>query len=82
MGQNAVVYASYVSVCVSFGGLGEFDWVFWLDRGDIEGGVRDVVVGHMWVVLVLGCVGGKKSLSLCICVRSVETLAVWWLVRW
>ncbi len=72
MGQNAVVYVSYVSVCVSFGGLGEFEWVFWLDRGDIEGGVRDVVMGHMWVVLVLGCVGGGRSLCPCAFVLGVQ----------
>ncbi len=41
-----------------------------------------------WGVTYLGgsgaglCGGGKKSLSLCIRVRSAETLAVWWLVRW
>ncbi len=41
-----------------------------------------------WGVTYLGgsgvglCGGGKKSLSLCICVRSAETLAVWWLVSW
>ncbi len=65
MGQNAVVYVFCVSVCVSFGGLGAFDWVFCLDRGDIESGVCVVVVGHMWVVLVLGCVGGERILCPC-----------------
>ncbi len=39
MDQNAVVYMACVSGCVSFGGLGEFDWVFGLDRWEIEGGV-------------------------------------------
>ena len=37
VGQNAVVCVACVSVCVSFGGLCEFDWVFGLDRWDIEG---------------------------------------------
>ena len=38
---------------------------------------------HRWGVTYLGgsgaglCGGEKKSLSLCICVRSAETLAVW-----
>ncbi len=39
MGQNAVVYVAGGSVCVSFGGLSEFNWVFGLDRWEIEGGV-------------------------------------------
>jgi hypothetical protein len=39
VGQNAVVYVVCVSVCVSFGGLSEFDWVLGLDRWEIEGGV-------------------------------------------
>ncbi len=39
MGQNAVVYVAGGSVCASFGGLSEFDWVFGLDRWAIEGGV-------------------------------------------
>ncbi len=39
MGQNAVVCVACVSVCVSFGSLGELDWVVYLDRWDIEGGV-------------------------------------------
>ena len=36
---DAVVYVAGGSVCVSFGGLSEFDWVFGLDRWEIEGGV-------------------------------------------
>ncbi len=32
MCQNAVVHVSGGSVCVSFGGLSEFDWAFGLDR--------------------------------------------------
>ena len=36
-GQNAVVCVDCVSVCVSIGSLWEFDWVFGLDRWDIEG---------------------------------------------
>ena len=37
MGQNAVVCVACVIVCVSFGGVCEFDWVFGLDRWDSEG---------------------------------------------
>ena len=72
MCQNAVVYVAFVSVCVSFGGLSEFDWVLSLDRWDIEGGVRVVVAGHMWVVLWLGCAGGKRRLCPCAFVLEVQ----------
>ncbi len=54
-----------VIVGVSFDGLDEFGWVGGLDRWEIEGDVCVVGVRHMWVVLVLGCVGGKRSLCLC-----------------
>ena len=37
MCQNAVVCVACVSVCGSVGGLCDFDWVFGLDRWDIEG---------------------------------------------
>ena len=52
-------------VCVSFGWLGEFYWLFGLDRWDTEGGVCVFLAGHMWVVLVRGCVGGGRRLCPC-----------------
>jgi len=62
-----MVYVAGGSVCVSFGGLREFDWVFGLDRWDTGvGGVCVVVAGHIWVILVLGGVGGRRSLCPCV----------------
>ena len=61
MGQNALVCVACVIVCVSLGRLWECDWVFGLDRWDIEGVVCVVGVGHVLLVWVLGC--GVASLS-------------------
>ena len=43
MGQNAMVCVTCWRVCVSFGWMSEFYWVFGVDRWDTEGGVCVVV---------------------------------------
>ena len=69
MGQNAVVCVTCVGVCVSFGGLGGFDWVEVCSAREGDGLVCQMCVGLFW--LVVGFVGRERGVCQCACGQGV-----------